>query len=310
MTITTTTATDYIVAAPRLADLMPEWVGWLQGKGHRPRGIETYQKEVNALLALLGDDATPQSLTWDVLSREQARMAERGNAAATIGKRLTAYRSFCVWLVKAKYLTENPTNDLDWPKRPDTLPKALSTAELRALWSYIHNPPETLTPGQLWKWQRSTRLAALALFAGLRRSELADLRWRHVDIDAGILNVFDGKGGKDRIVPCHPKLLQILLAVPEAERVPDSAVAGHRDGSPLSFQGIGHIFERWAKQAVPGIHPHRLRHSFATQILNHGGDIRAIQLLLGHSDLETTGRYLKVEVSQQRRAVDLLPSSW
>jgi site-specific recombinase XerD len=303
------TATEY-VSPPRLLDLMPQWVGWLQGKGHRPNGVTTYRKEMRALITALGDDATVADLTYATLERHQAAMGERGSAPKTTLKRLSAYRSFCRWCVKRAYLQADPTADLDFPKKPQSLPKALGGAQLRALWAYVTNPPETLTSTMRWRWSRNLRLVALALFAGLRRSELVALCWKHCDLEQGILHILDSKNGKDRNVPIHPKLLQILLLQPEADRAPEMAVIGHHDGTPITGQAIGHIFERWAAQGVPGLHVHALRHTFATEILRNGGDIRAIQDLLGHASLDTTSIYLRVDVTQSRRAVDLLPSSW
>lgn len=301
--------TDY-VAAPFLLDLMPQWIGWLQGKGHRPNGVTSYRKAMRQFIATLGDDATLADLTYAVFERHQAAMGEAGSAPRTISKYLSAYRSFCRWCVKRGFLEADPTRDLDFPKKPESLPKALSAAQLRALWAYVTNPPETLSSKQRWRWARNLRIVALALFAGLRRSELAALLWAQCDLDQAILHIVNGKGGKDRNVPIHPKLLQILLLVPEAERAPEMAVAGNQDGSTISPKTIGHIFDRWAVKGLPGVFAHALRHTFATEILRNGGDIRAIQDLLGHASLETTSIYLRVDVTQSRRAVDLLPSSW
>lgn len=300
-------ATDY-VSAPRLLDLLDRYTRWLQGRGHQPRGIATYVKELrNQIFPALGPDATIADLTPHRLLEYQGGMGATGLGPATIGKRLSAIRSFCVWLVKTGQITSDPTQQLDWPRRRDTLPKALTSTELRAVWQAMTTPPEESTPFQHWMWARNSRICALGLLAGLRLSEITALRWANVDLERGMLMVVGGKGGKDRMVPIHARLHAMLSAVPEAERAVTMAVAGRPNGRPMSYKSVAHVFDRVVEKIAPGVHCHRLRHSFATEMLNNGVDLRTIQTLLGHNDLDTTARYLSVSTAGRRRAIDTLP---
>jgi integrase/recombinase XerD len=148
----------------------------------------------------------------------------------------------------------------------------------------------------------------LMLFAGLRISEAAALRWRDVDLEAGVLMVIEGKGGKDRAVPIHPILRAELLRV-ESPR-PSWAVVGRRDNQPMNQKSLAHLFERWLPDCDLHISAHRLRHSFASELLRHGADLRSIQELLGHTSLEMTQRYLMLGSQQLRAAIDRLPDGW
>jgi integrase/recombinase XerD len=108
----------------------------------------------------------------------------------------------------------------------------------------------------------------------------------------------------------HQRLLKELQLVPKAERQPDRTVICKSDGSPLSRRSIEHICDRWLRRLGFDVHAHRFRHSFATQMMRKGANIRTIQELLGHADLKTTERYLMVDVEDKRRAVDVLPDTW
>lgn len=294
-----------------LPELLPAYLSWLRGKNYSARTVDTYRKDLERLIAILGDGATAEALSWERLSLVQGGLAERGLSAVSLRKYVSAVRSFCGWLVKAGHLDSDPSQALDMPRKPDAVPSSLTLPELRLLWAYITAVPADGTPRQQWTWRRNGLLLCLCLFAGLRRSEATGLRWEHIDLAGGVLTVARGKGGKARLVPIHPQLRQQLESfAPAEERRPGRAVLCTPEGRPLSFQAAGHIIERWAVKAVPGLHLHRLRHTFATQILKAGGDIRNIQMLLGHASLETTAAYLRVDVEQQRRAVDLLPNAW
>ena len=146
------------------------------------------------------------------------------------------------------------------------------------------------------------------LYGGLRRMEAAGLVWADVRLAAGVLIVRGGKGGKDRAVPLHPVLAAELRAAPPGR--PSHAVAGRIDGGRLALKSFAHIVERWLQGRGVQCSCHQLRHTFATELLDHGADIRAIQELLGHSDLKTTARYLKLSAKRLQGTIDLLPDSW
>ena len=163
-------------------------------------------------------------------------------------------------------------------------------------WGYFPNTipafPEELTAAKHFTWCRNRRAIFLMLFAGLRISEAAALRWRDVDLEGRYLVVRDGKGGKDRSVPLHPILLAELNKAP-AHR-PNWAVAGKADGSCMTVKSMAHIFERWLPERGLTISAHQLCHSFATELLRKRADIREIQELLGHNSSRTTEIYTHV----------------
>ncbi len=146
------------------------------------------------------------------------------------------------------------------------------------------------------------------LYAGLRLAEAAALLWRDVDLHAGLLVVQEGKGGKARVLPLHPTLqAELHQAAGRAE--PGAAVAGKRDGTPLEPKALAHIFDRWLPvQGVKGISAHRLRHTFATEMLKAGVALPDIQEALGHADISTTRIYLRVDIARVRVAVGRLPA--
>lgn len=294
--------------APRLLDLVPSWVSWLKVKNHRPRGILTYRKEILYIVTALGGDvATVAELTWERLSLHLAELVERDVGPATINKRIAVARSFCSWLCKAGHMTSNPAMELDRPRRASPLPRALSSAELRGVRDLLTTPIETIAKWRRWKWQRDMRILALGLLAGMRLSEIASLRWKSIDLEAGLIQVLHGKGDKDRMIPFNAQLSTILQTVPPEQRKRDMAVAGARNGRCLSYKSISHTFDRFVRLALPDVSCHRLRHTFASSLYNAGADLFAIQELLGHSSPETTRMYVRVGTAHTRRAIDLLP---
>jgi len=165
--------------------------------------------------------------------------------------------------------------------------------------------PPFLTLKQRWYHRRNRRAVLLMLYAGLRMGEVIALRWQDVDLEHALL-VRDGKSGRSRSLPLHPVLLAELRM---ASGQPKSAVAGTMKGTPL-VREIDHLFRRWLRKQGIEISAHQRRHSFATELMRQGVNLRAIQELLGHKQLETTQRYLMVEVEHLRSAVEQLPTEW
>jgi integrase len=169
--------------------------------------------------------------------------------------------------------------------------------------------PDNLPYHQLWHWKRNRRAIYLMLYTGLRLSEAAVLLWEDVDLHAEVLTVEEGKGGKARLLPIHPALWAKLDQVPRWAREPAGAVAGKQDGERLNPKALAHIFEVWLpKRGIKGVHAHRLRHTFATEMLKVGVPLPDIQEAMGHTDISTTRIYLRVDFSRLRGAVERLPT--
>lgn len=291
---------------PTLKTHTTAYRSYLVAHGHRPRGVDRYLDQIRAFMSYLGDSATMDDVDTESITKYQEYLARRCSSG-TVGNALTCIRSFCRWALRIGLRADDPTLPIQWPKRTKPAPRALAQSELRQL-SRAIAVPDGLSAAKHFTWCRNRRAIFLMLFAGLRISEAAALRWRDVDLEGRYLVVRDGKGGKDRSVPLHPILLAELNKAP-AHR-PNWAVAGKSDGSGMAVKSMSHIFERWLPERGLTISAHQLRHSFATELLRKRADIREIQELLGHESLETTQRYLALDPERLRAAVELLPDEW
>ncbi len=207
---------------------------------------------------------------------------------------LSSLRAFYAWLLRRGLRNDDPTALLDPPKLPRSLPKALAESQIDALLA----APQTDTPLGL----RDRAMFELMYAAGLRVSELVNLSANAVNLRQGVVRV-TGKGSKERLVPLGEES-QHWLEKYLAEVRPKLAGKANRealfigaDGEPPSRQHFWGLVKRYAAVAGidPGkVSPHGLRHSFATHLLNHGADLRALQMLLGHSSLSTTQIYTLV----------------
>jgi integrase/recombinase XerC len=293
-----------VVSAPLLADTLESYAANLAGKKVRPRAIATYVKTVRRFMAWLGDEPTVASVDAEAIGRYQ--MSRSDKAPATIAKDLSAIRSYCRWCIRAKLRADDPTLDLEWPRRIEPIPRALKARELRVLEQILAAPLPVLNTKTRHVQFRHKRAILLMLYCGLRSSEVPGLDWKDVDLDEETLIVRDGKGGKDRALPIHPRVAANLAETPESKQV--GAVCGHLNGKPISYKSMPHIFsDRYLGDLGLHISAHMLRHTFAVQLLRAGADIRQIQLLLGHVSLETTQRYLALDFDDKKRAIAKLP---
>ncbi len=248
-------------------------------------------------------DTDPAAVDVRTLRRYAAGLAERGNAPATIARRLAALRALFRTQIEAGARIDNPAELLSSPKRPQRLPRVLKASEVATLLDSI---PAT-TPLEL----RDRALFELAYACGLRAEELVSLDLQSLDFDAESVRV-EGKGGKTRLVPLGEHARQALerylaRARPVLQSAEgDPALFLSKSGRRLSTSDVRRRLGGWARRAVtrsPGLaraHPHALRHSFATHLLDGGADLRAIQELLGHSTISTTQVYTRVESARLR----------
>ena len=221
------------------------------------------------------------------------RMGE-GYSARSNARLLSALRAFFGWQVRRGERTDDPTALLDPPRLPRSLPKALAESQIEALLA----APDVDTPLGL----RDRAMLELMYACGLRVSELASLPSTAINLRQGVLRVM-GKGSKERLVPMGEEAQHWLERYLQQAR---PALAGKRSLAPLFLQANGEavtrqqVWTRIKQRAVAAgidaakVSPHGLRHSFATHLLNHGADLRALQMLLGHASLSTTQIYTLV----------------
>jgi integrase/recombinase XerC/integrase/recombinase XerD len=246
----------------------------------------------------------PASIDVRALRRYVAGLSEAGRAPTTIARKLAALRGLFGAQMRAGVRTENPAELISSPKRSQHLPRVLKASEVAALLDRI---PAT-SPLEL----RDRALFELAYACGLRAEELVRLDVASVDFDGELVRV-EGKGGKTRLVPAGEHALRALERYMARGRPAligdaDAALFLSKSGRRLSTSDIRRRLRTWARLAarvVPALadaHPHALRHSFATHLLDGGADLRAIQELLGHATISTTQVYTRVESARLRQA--------
>ena len=229
-----------------------------------------------------------------------ARRLREGTQVSTLRRQLSALRRFCAWLRREGRMVDDPLAAFEPPRAPLRLPGVLSEHEVQSLLS----APDVDTPLGL----RDRAMLEVLYASGLRVSELAGLERANVNLRQGVIRV-TGKGGKDRLVPLGESACRWLERWMDGPRRQwadnsDEQVFVSRRGRGLSRQAIWHRIRRYAVVLGFGarLTPHKLRHSFATHMLDHGADLRAVQMLLGHADLATTQIYTHVA---QARLKDL-----
>jgi integrase/recombinase XerC len=222
------------------------------------------------------------------------------------GRALAAVRSLFRYACREGVLAANPAQAVRTPKVPKTLPRHLRPGEVENL---LEAPA---VAGDTPLALRDRAILELLYAAGLRVSELVGLDWRDIDLSARVLRVM-GKGRKERMVPfgrpAQEALKHWLEAWEGVRARHESRGGGEEDDDPvlLNFRGgrltdrsVRNILDRWVDSAAVarGVHPHTLRHTFATHLLENGADLRTIQELLGHSSLSTTQKYTHLEVER------------
>ncbi|MFU8877501.1 MAG: tyrosine recombinase XerC, partial [Wenzhouxiangellaceae bacterium] len=220
-----------------------------------------------------------------------ASMAREGLDPRSIQRHLSALRRFFDYLQRRGEIRTNPALDLKAPRARRKLPRTLDPDQVLKLLEIPGDGPLDI---------RDRAMMELCYSSGLRVSELADARWHRLDLDQGLIQVI-GKGNKERIVPVGRHAIRALL---EWRDCPGRIPAGQGDyvfttgrGTVLGVRAIQkRIAERSLRQGLDQrVHPHQLRHSFASHILESSGDLRAVQELLGHANLSTTQIYTHLD---------------
>ena len=276
----------------------PELDGFLALLAARraPRTVDAYRRDL-AQLSTWRKGPVAETTTEE-LERWLAEMRAAGVAASTVARRVAAVRAFFRHQLLLGAREDNPAAALQLPRRTRTLPRTLSPAEAeRLIDAAAGTSPRSL---------RDRALVELLYGAGLRVSEATGLHRRSVDLDERVVRAL-GKGSKERLVPLGRPAAEALrryiaFGRPHLDRRSRAELFLNARGGPLTRAGAFLILRRLAEKAglePRRVHPHLLRHSFATHLLEGGADLRSVQEMLGHADLSTTELY--THVSDRRR---------
>jgi integrase/recombinase XerD len=287
-----------------VSDLTPPWRRLVERyldhlaveRGLAANSLAAYRRDLVALGEALGEEGRDLVVAGPTdLAAQVRRMRRAGLSPRTISRAVSAARGFYAHLVAEGERADDPAADLATPKLLQHLPAVLSEDQVEALLQ----APDTATGLGL----RDRAMIELLYATGLRVSELVSLRLPQLRLDQGFLLAF-GKGSKERVVPVGESAEGWLgryfrEARPALERGRSDAVFLSRLGRAMTRQGFWGNLRRYARSAgVKRVSPHVLRHSFATHLLEHGADLRAVQMMLGHADISTTQIY--THIHQQR----------
>jgi integrase/recombinase XerC/integrase/recombinase XerD len=275
----------------------------LRRRGAAERTRRAYGADLGQLAAWCAERGLdPAQVDYKALRRYAAHLSERRVAATTVARKLAASRQFFGSLVEHGHMGANPADLLPLPRKEQPLPRALNAGDVSALLDRI----PTTTPLE----QRDRALFEVAYGCGLRAEELVTLDVESVLFESEELRV-EGKGSKTRILPIGEHALGAVRSYLERAR---PALAGEderalflsKSGRRLSTSDVRRRLRAWARhaRAQGAVHPHALRHSFATHLLEGGADLRAIQELLGHATISTTQVYTRVDSARLRAAYE------
>ncbi|WP_226469439.1 tyrosine recombinase XerC [Luteimonas panaciterrae] len=261
--------------------------------------LDAYQRDLDALAqwAQTQGRDNPEALQNADIRAFVAAERRRGLSATSLQRRLSACRSYYQWLLKHGRVEANPAASVRAPKAPRKLPQVLDTDEAVKL---VELPTDAMLG------LRDRALLELFYSSGLRLSELCNLRWRDLDLDGGLVTVL-GKGNKQRSVPVGSHAREALRAWrTETGAANDAPVFPGRHGAAISPRAVQiRIKQLGVRQGLfKHVHPHMLRHSFASHVLESSGDLRGVQELLGHADIATTQIYTHLDFQHLAKVYD------
>ena len=261
---------------------------WLED-GLAKNTLSSYRRDLEQLAFFLKKTPLEEAGEEDLVAFLAARRGRSSSAA----RMLSSLKRFYGWCLRERRIKTDPTLRLDPPKRTPRFPKVLSEADVEALLA----APEVGTSLGM----RDRAMFEVLYASGLRVSELVGLKVFEVNLDAGVLRVM-GKGSKERLVPLGEEAVDwVRLYLKDfrssllKKKSSDHLFITGR-GAGMTRQAFWKNIKRYGARAVPGKHfsPHVLRHAFATHLINHGADLRVVQMLLGHADISTTQIYTHV----------------
>jgi integrase/recombinase XerC len=274
---------------------------------HHERGLsartrDAYRRDLEQMRSYLATQeiAEPARVTEHHIRALIARRHRQGLGGKSLQRMLSSIRGFFRWALREHLVEHNPAASVRAPKSPRHLPATLDVETVNRLLDIRDDSPLAV---------RDKAIMELFYSSGLRLAELSGLRWQQLDLGSGVVTV-TGKGNRSRMVPVGRKAVEALQAWRKVHAgmagIEETSVFVSRTGKPISTRNIQARIRHWAtRQGLPRqVHPHLLRHSFASHVLESSGDLRAVQELLGHADISTTQIYTHLDYQHLARVYD------
>ncbi len=270
-----------------MADPVRGYLDHLRGeRGASHHTLRAYAAELEGLAAALAPRPILSATTADL----RGWLAQGASAPASLARRISCLKAFWRWAMRERRVVRSPAERLRAPRVQPPLPRVLQVDEASAV---VEAPPLA----------RDRALLEVGYGSGLRVSELVGLDVDDVDLAERVVRVRRGKGGKDRVVPLGSEAAAAVTEWLAVRGLAAGPMFLNQRGRRLGVRSAYDVVRgAAAAQGVPEVHPHALRHSFATHLLSAGADIRSIQEMLGHASLSTTQRYASVDLDALQRA--------
>ena len=267
----------------------------IHAKRYSSNTVRAYERDLKQFLEVSGLDDWQDCRTHH-LSGFVAELNRMGLAPKTLSRKLSSLRAFFDWL--GTRVSHNPARGFQTPKSPRKLPRVLDVDQAQALLSF--EPKSAIE-------RRDLALMELLYSSGLRISELTSLNCENLDFDSGIVRVL-GKGNKERLIPVgvHARKAVRAMLHDRADARAGAPLFVARSGQRLGVRSVQNRLKRYGieKLGSSALHPHMLRHSFASHMLESSGDLRAVQEMLGHADIATTQIYTHLDFQHLAEVYD------
>lgn len=270
--------------------------------------LDSYARDIEKFALFLDkEDIQMNEVDAIVIRNFLTDELNEGISKRSCRRRLSALRQFYRFLVNKGYVNDNPFNYIDSPKQPIKYPRALYKEQIKEILTLNSKRSDELA-------QRDQAILSVLYFTGLRASEAVNLTLQSISLNQRILRVI-GKGNKERIVPFSNECKEALNKYIKDSRnvllskssVPTNVLFLNKYGKPLTTRGLEYILDdiEMKTGSFMGLHPHLLRHSFATHLLENGADLRTIQELLGHQSINATQVYTHVSTEEMQKEYSL-----
>jgi len=268
-------------------------------KNYSAHTILNYRLDLQDFAKFISE-TTIEKIDYLILRKYLAILKEKNLGNRSVGRHLSALRSFFRFLTREGHIKTNPIVMLSSPKLDKHLPQFMTEDETAKLIESAFAKDDLDERGL-----RDRAILETFYSTGMRISELVGLDQEHIDFIGGIVKVF-GKGKKERVVPIGEAALTAIRKYLDRRKKQSEVIFLNKNGKRITTRGVRDIVEKYIKRAgiKQGISPHTLRHSFATHLLNRGADLRTVQELLGHANLSTTQIYTHLTTERLKTVYD------